>query len=231
MFFKQDRFSGGRPAIEEYIFQVRTFSRISPTVCLEIGALDGEYSRLLANAFGLAEKDMFLVEPNPTLVPELRRRFPRSSVLPFAVAMGATKAEFHVVQSDERFKLGCSSMLQRVDPWASHLNYSMMSVGCISGTSLLERINQPVDLCIVDVEGAAFDVLQSFDVRICEIRTLLVECEHAEIFSGQKLFPEIEGFLKSRGFEMMAFRYSYANQSDSIWIQKKFVDLAYRSGR
>ena len=45
--------------INQYIAQVAQFATFWPSVSLEIGALDGEYSRVLQRAFGLIE-DAFI---------------------------------------------------------------------------------------------------------------------------------------------------------------------------
>lgn len=213
--------------INQYVNQVKQFSRLEPTNCLEIGALDGDYSKLLAREFGLAEENIFLVEPNPVLQEGLRSRFPKSTVLPCAIAAHSGVTTMQVVDSQERDKICCSSLLTRVDGWAEELVRKPVEVNCLTGESLIKQIAAPVDLCIVDVEGLTFEVLSSFGTEIGRVRSLLIECEHSELFAGQKLYGDVAKLLGQNGFRMMAFQYAYANQSDSVWIQESFVNLEY----
>jgi FkbM family methyltransferase len=217
--------------IEQFVHQVKNFSRIHPTTCLEIGALDGEYSQMLADSFGLDAANLYLVEPNPDSYTKLVKNFPRSKVLPFAVSNRAGKAAFQVVRSEERSKVGCSSLSTRIDGWAQFLTRISVEVECVTGQYLLECTTHEIDLCIVDVEGLTYEVLSSFGEDLRRIGSLLVECEHAEIFSGQKLYEDVARLLKDLGFHQMAFQYAYANQSDSVWIRDDLVDLDFRMGR
>lgn len=213
--------------IEQYIRQIRSFSNLEPTTCLEIGALDGEYSHVLAEAFDLEPSDLILVEPNPELYPKLLERFPGSLVLPAAIADRDGKRTLRVVDSHERHKIGCSSLLDRIDGWADQLERRPITVEALRGASLLERIGKPIDLCVLDVEGFTYEVLLSFGPGLREIRSFLLECEHAELFAGQKLFKQVADLLTQQGFHMMAFQYAYANQSDSVWIRNELVDLEF----
>jgi len=211
--------------INQYIAQVAQFATFWPSVSLEIGALDGEYSRVLQRAFGLNDENLYLVEPNPALCDHLQSRFPNSNNLFCAVSVADGTGAFNQVLNPERNKTGCSSLLERVDDWQQHLSCARTSVATLTGASLLGRIRGQVDLCIVDVEGLAFEVLVSFGDQLRAIRSLMIECEHSEMFRGQHLFPEVAALLEANGFRMMAFQYSYPRQSDSVWIRNADVDL------
>jgi FkbM family methyltransferase len=211
--------------INQYIAQVAQFATFRPCVSLEIGALDGEYSRVLQRAFGLRDENLYLVEPNPALTAHLRSSFPNSNNLFCAVSEANGMAEFAQVLNPEKNKTGCSSMLERVDSYREHLSYARTSVVTMTGAALLSRVRGQVDLCIVDVEGMAFQVLTSFGDQLRTIRSFMIECEHSETFRGQRLFPEVAALLEANGFRMMAFQYSYPRQSDSVWIRNADVDL------
>jgi FkbM family methyltransferase len=217
--------------IDQYIQQVRKFSSLRPSVCVEIGALDGEYSCALAAEFGLPAQNLYLVEPNPSLLPGLAAAFPGSPILPFAISGQEGPAQLRAVRAEERAKIGCSSLMNRVDGWAERLDRVPVDVQCITGRSLAQRIGSPIDLCIIDVEGLSHEVLESFGDSLGHVRSLMIECEHEELFAGQKLFPDVAALLERAGFRMMAFQFSYANQSDSVWIHECVTDLKFRHGR
>jgi FkbM family methyltransferase len=212
--------------IDQYIAQVAQFATFHPRVSLEIGALDGEYSRALQRAFGMLDKNLYLVEPNPALHHQLQSSFPASNKLFCAISEVDGMLEFNQVLNPEKNKVGCSSLMERIDGWQEQLMYTRTSVESITGASLLDRIRDPVDLCIVDVEGMAFQVLASLGDRLRTIRSFMIECEHSNTFRGQRLFPDVAELMEANGFRMMAFQFSYPQQSDSVWIRNSDVDLS-----
>jgi len=212
--------------IEEYIKQVRAFSTLNPTVSLEIGALDGLYTQQFKSAFGLADENIYLVEPNPKLHAALEQSFPHGRLFKHAIGASKGSRSFNRVVSDEKARIGSSSLTDRVDVWRDYLEYETVEVSTITGRDLLQSINRPVDLCIVDVEGAAFEVITSFGEMLTQIRSLMIECEHAPLFAGQRhLYDDVAAVLRAHDFRLMAFQYSYAHQSDSIWIREEHVDF------
>src|SRR4051812_25396745 len=72
--------------IYQYIAQVAQFATFRPRISMEIGALDGVYSRALQAAFGLRDENLHLVEPNPSLSQKLRTSFPDSNHFSCAVS-------------------------------------------------------------------------------------------------------------------------------------------------
>ncbi|MES1192163.1 MAG: FkbM family methyltransferase [Steroidobacter sp.] len=213
--------------IHQYIKQVSKFGTFIPSVSLEIGALDGSYSYTLQQTFKLAANDIYLVEPNPDLCGKLVEKFPYSHLFRNAVSDEESTLTLNRVASGDLDKLGCSSLRDRIDGWEKQLSYSPVEVQCIRGEALLEKIQRPVDLCIIDVEGCTYEVLRSFGNSLPMIRSLMLECEHAEIFKGQRLFDDVATLLKHHNYRMMAFQYSYANQSDSIWIREEVLNVRY----
>ena len=209
--------------INAYMKQVENFSLIQPAVSLEIGALDGAYSVYMQDRFDLLQRDIYLVEPNPEMHAELECRLPKANLLQFAISGRPGISVLNRVKSTQRSKLGCSSLANRVDDWSRSLDYSRLEVEAITGAMLLEKINKPVDLCIIDVEGLAYEVLSSFGPGIRGIKSLMIECEHRSIFEGQRLFDDVARLLDSQDFQMMAFQFSYANQSDSVWVRKDCI--------
>jgi FkbM family methyltransferase len=212
--------------IEQYIIQAAKFATFTPRVSLEIGAYDGEYSRELMSAFCIAAENVCLVEPNPRQYAQLVQDFPRSRTLQYAIADVDGSMSFNAVTNRERNKRQCSSLMQRVDDWSKLLSYETVEVRTITGAQLLQEVNSPVDLCIVDVEGMTLEVLRSFGAGIETIKSFMLECEHVPIFRGQHLFDEVAGYLRDCGFQMMAFQYAYPQQSDSVWIHERYLDLA-----
>lgn len=217
--------------INEYIFQIGHHSSIKPETILEIGALDGRYSKKLQTHFNLTEASVYLVEPNPTLNEKLTQHFPEATIIKAAVSDNISdNAVFNLVNSEDYNELGCSSLMTRMpNAWNNHISklHSQITVATITGASLLCSINKPIDLCIIDVEGQTYNVLKSFENHLTELKSIMIECEHIELFRNQRLFNDIQGLLIENQFRLMSFKYSYKNQSDSIWIHENYVDFDF----
>jgi FkbM family methyltransferase len=214
--------------IHEYIDQVVKFSLIKPKTILEIGALDGEYTGILKERFNINNENIYLVEPNLDLYGALKLSFPASNIFPYAISDKEGIYTFNRVVSKKKIKQSGSSLLERIDGWNKNLIYDPIEVEVISGEKLLNSVKDEIDLCIVDVEGMAYEVITSFHNNLTKIKSLMIECEHKEIFKNQRLSDDVFRLLAAQGFRQMAFKYSYANQSDSVWIQEKYVDLDYK---
>lgn len=214
--------------IDEYIQQVRRFSRIKPRVIAEIGAYDAAYSRHLQQVFQLSPADIYLVEANPELDAVLERSFPGANRLMAAIAAQTGSTRFNRV-SWPSTEAPCSSVLERQDSYGRALRYEPAQVDTLSGKDLMAKIGRPIDMCIIDVEGLAYEALSSFGPDLQHVRSLMIECEHTEVFKGQRLFEDVRELLTGAAFRQMAFKYSYANQSDSVWIQERYVDLELKT--
>ena len=78
------------------------------------------------------------------------------------------------------------------------------------------------DFCKIDVEGATYEVLESFGNQLRSVNARQLEAEHAEEYDGEKLWPAIKEYLSERGFSMVLFE-RHISQSDSFWIQNKYL--------
>ena len=217
--------------ITEYIFQIDQHSSITPRTILEIGALDGQYSRKLQTHYNLPESSVYLVEPNPVLNEKLTQEFPAATVFNVAVSdTYSNRSNFNVVNSKIYGEVGCSSLMARTpNKWNNYIStlHSEITVTTVTGESLLSSIKKPIDLCIIDVEGHSYNVIRSFQASIKEIKSIMVECEHIEFFQHQKLYDDVQSILIKNQFRLMTFRYSYKNQSDSIWIQESCINFEF----
>jgi FkbM family methyltransferase len=63
-----------------------------------------------------------------------------------------------------------------------------------------------VDCLKVDVEGAALDVLVGGERTLRDVIALEVEAEMNPLFEGEALFPEVDSFLRERGWFLRGIR-------------------------
>jgi hypothetical protein len=82
---------------------------------------------------------------------------------------------------------------------------------------------QTIDVCKIDVEGAALSVLKSFGDHIDKLQSLQIELEHKEFWKGQPLYDEVAEWLRSNGFVQISFQLLRGHQSDSFWLRNDRV--------
>lgn len=58
-----------------------------------------------------------------------------------------------------------------------------------------------IDLLCMDVQGAAFEVLQSLGDYLSEVKYIITELETHPIYLGEVLYEDVDAYLKENGFE------------------------------
>jgi len=81
------------------------------------------------------------------------------------------------------------------------------------------------------VEGANYEVLEGFGDELSRVKAIQVEGEYRQYWEGQKLYWDIEQLLKQNNFELVHFSLSDDGvQSDSFWVQKRYIARAVNDG-
>lgn len=88
------------------------------------------------------------------------------------------------------------------------------------------NIKQP-DMIKIDVEGATFDVLEGCGDLINNIKIMHIETETYPFFRNQRLHDEVCEWLSNKNFRCIDVTFAEITpkcfQSDSVWINKKFM--------
>ena len=210
--------------MEEYIQVVKERSTIIPKTILEIGSRDADDANLLKEAFQIDDAAVWVVEPNPRQQLKISEKYPNFNLIKSAVFNEEKTLTFNAVKDHEY--IGVSSLLERVDNLYNKIDSEKISVPTILGSRLLDELKKPIDLCKIDVEGATYEVLISFGDEISKIKSLHLECEHLEVWTGQKFYEDIKKYLTIKGFTEVYFQYvnNVPLQSDTIWIQTKYLN-------
>jgi FkbM family methyltransferase len=199
---------------------------IKPVTVLEIGSRDGIDAEKLRGYFGIESKNVWVVEPNPTQQQLILKNYPEINLITNPIFNEEKTLTFYGVDVEDQILNGVSSLLDRVDKLYDKINTNKISVKSILGSTLVKMINKDIDVCKIDVEGATYEVLDSFGDELNKIKTIHVECEHRPVWINQKLYDEVSQFLIDKGYKQVYF--SYCNndtlQSDSIWVQQIFCN-------
>ena len=204
--------------ITKYIEILKNLNNFSPKTVLEIGAREGGDACHLRDAFGLPNKDVYIVEPNPEILPRLWCK--EFNLYKVAIGPESGRKNFHQVHGNDDI-MGTSSILGRNDSWYKNNKVDIIEIDVITGKQLLESINREIDICKIDVEGLTWEVLNSFGPDLSKIKTMHVESETIPYWTGQKLHPEVVKFLTDFGYTLQWS--DGGNQIDSIWIHNSII--------
>jgi FkbM family methyltransferase len=200
-------------------YGVKELSTITPTNLFEIGSRDGDDAKQLHETLNIPEDRCYVFEPNPDSCKTIIAKYPKFNT--YNNAISTKNGSFPFIIDDEN--VGMSSLLTRtLEP----TNSTVINVDCIDMASVLNNLGiDSVDVCKIDVEGAMLDVLESFGSSITKVKSIQIECEHVEIWKGQKLFDDVKEFLEKNDFIMVLFCLLGTKQSESFWIHKKYIRL------
>jgi FkbM family methyltransferase len=204
----------------EYNEVIKNKTNIIPNTILEIGSRDANDSELLRGFFDINPKNVWIVEPNPIQHNKIIGKYPEFNLIKYPVFNEEKEILFNAVDVNDQVLNGVSSVLDRVDNLYDKINTNKIKIKTILGSELLSIVNLDVDLCKIDVEGATYEVLESFGDDIVKIKSMHIECEHREVWVNQKLYNDVKQLLITKGYTEVYFNYCNNDtlQSDSIWV-------------
>jgi FkbM family methyltransferase len=188
-------------------------------VILDVGACEGEDSIRYARRFPGGRILAFEPLPaNQRLIRENFRRYgaSRAELVPIALSDRTGTARFHVSQgrppelfSGAEWNYGnkSSSLLApaSADPMHGWIEFSeTIEVACdtLDRVCAAQGIGR-VDFLHLDVQGAELLVLTGGAATLPRTTALWLEVTDRELYAGQPLRPQIEAFLRGRGFALV----------------------------
>lgn len=182
----------------------------------EIGANYGQDAAGLAKYFDISPKNVYTFEAHPDYCPYIKDTY-GFNVFNYAVCNKDGKINFNIVKMPHNS--GVSSIYSK--SW--HGEQKQITISAIRMDTFMNKHNiKNIDFLKLDVEGANWDVLDGFGKRLSDVNAIHIEAEHVPVWQGQKLWNDIVEKLKQAGFEMLTFERKFV-QSDSLWVQKRFL--------
>lgn len=201
---------------------IRNYTTIIPNNILEIGGLTGDDSYFLSNLFNIDAANVFIIEAHPEAQKYIEEKYPHFKLLKYAICSENKPVTFNCSEA-----VGSSSILDRNDTFYLTTYTELITVEGITGEKILNDNNlSEIDICQIDVEGIAYETLDSFGQSINKIKSIHIECEHYQIWKNQKLYTDVKEFLEKNNFQQLYFRYinpSASSQSESIWVNKNYL--------
>lgn len=210
--------------MKDYYNKITEKTTISAKTILEIGSRDGNDAAELMRYFQLNNEHVWVVEPNPNQIKIIENFHPNFNLIPNAIFSEETEHDFYQVISGDPNDVGTSSLINRNDNWYESKT-NVIKVKTITGKQLLDKINRDIDICKIDVEGLTIEVLNSFGEDLNKIKSFHLECEHTEVWKGQKLYGDVSKFLIENNYVQIYFQYCSGGtlQSDSIWVLNSYL--------
>ena len=209
-------------SMNEFADWVKNWSKLKVQNIFEIGANYAQDAEGLMLRFGLKHKDVWVFEAHPDLYKKITE-IHKFNAFNYAAYNEKKELEFNIcAESDSN--TGISSILEN--------NFNKLSkkvsVQAIRMDDFMKEnhIDQ-IDFLKLDAEGCNYEVLQGFGDRLNDVNAIHIEAEHSQLWVGQKLYDDIAQILLNSGFVLIKFQ-RYIQQSDSFWIQQKFMKEEYK---
>jgi FkbM family methyltransferase len=147
--------------------------------------------------------NLILVEPGEFWANELRRRYPRATVVPHALGDKNDRATLNIAAARS-----CSSLLE---PNMEFLERFPISKGFrvvdteeveiyrYEDIAPRENVRQP-DFVKIDVQGFEYEVLEGFGNILDGVLGIELECHLVPVYKNEKTLTEINAYLETRGF-------------------------------
>ena len=188
------------------------------TTILEIGSRDGDDSNFLSTKFNVQDENVYIVEPNYISFNEIKKKYNKFNLYNLAINNYNGVCTFNNVEDTST--IGVSSIKDRVDNFYERNKTKKIQVKCITGKKLLEIISKQIDYCQIDVEGMGYEVLESFEESIKNIKYISIESEHKIVWKDQKTYSDIKNILNNTHKLMYTDFNENKLQSNSLWFKK-----------
>lgn len=214
-------------AMSLYIKLVENSCDFTPSNIFEIGANYGQDAEFLRAGFHLDRGAVYIFEPHPQIFSEVQSMYGFNS-FDLAVSNKNGDAKFNAIniECNEYNNSGISSL--KTGLTTNKNNFIEVNVEMIRMDKFIQKNKiENIDFLKIDVEGMNYEVLEGFGDELTRVKAIQIEGEYKQYWEGQKLYNDIEEYLKKNGFLLMHFILSADGvQSDSFWVKKDCIKCA-----
>ncbi len=205
--------------MQQFIDWVKNWSTLEVKNIFEIGANFAQDAEYLALQFNVMPENVYVFEAHPDIC-DVITRIHKFNAYNYAVYNKNGNVTFNVLPITAT-NTGLSSILNLTKNEQATKPITVKSIR-MDDFMNQHRIDN-IDFLKLDVEGCNWDVLDGFGNRLKDVNAVHVEAEHENNYKERNhLFDDIRNILIANGFEMVFFQ-RYVSQSDSFWIQKRFL--------
>ncbi|SHK55373.1 methyltransferase, FkbM family [Selenomonas ruminantium] len=215
--------AGVRPAsdgrsMDIYCDIIKNNTTLQVKNVFELGANYAQDAERIRHNFDLKPMDVYVFEAHPKIADAIKS-FYKFNIYNLAIFNESKIIELNLVDTDNDANTGVSTMKKSLvfsfdkttEVKAVRMDYMMDKLGI-----------SHIDFCKIDVEGVNWEALDGFGDRLKDVNAIQIEAEHNNCYEDEKLWPDIVDILERNGFSLMHFERHY-NQSDSFWVQDRFI--------
>lgn len=207
-----------RIELVSYVKMLKEKTTIEPKVLFEAGSKTGDDAKWLAEQLGVPDEGVFVVEPHSKFHQQIAEKYPQFKVLNLALF---DKEGFLTFHEADNLDDGRSSLMDR-DIYEK--DFTEVEVEAKRVETLMEEYGlESIDAFKLDVEGASFEVLESFGDRIDDLKSIQIEAEYGEVWKDQKTYGAIVDFMMENDFVNIWEHDIIGIQVDSVWVQREFL--------
>lgn len=216
-----------------HIHIIKTLIKFHPENVFEIGSRDGKDAVCYADEFNIDHKNVLVFEPNPVLAQYIKDTYPNIRVRTEAISSHEGTSSFNCAivnnraADDDWTYYGMSSLYDRdlYGDSQKKVRFKKIMVDVKKMSTVIEQLHiDTIDICKIDTEGNSYPVLSSFEKYISIVKTFHIEMEYYPYWENQILAPKVKEFLMKHNFTLITENFiGNTDQSDSIWINNKFL--------
>lgn len=188
---------------------------IKPTLSIEVGAFDADYSKAMAK-LGI---ECFAFEASPFIHNRFKNDMEGISYINKAVSDKEGSIKFELIAHQDPNKIGHNSIKHRNED----LNYLYVDIESITLNSYFkDRVDEKIALWI-DCEGANKEVLIGASHILPSVESILIETEDVDFWKDQWLHEDVVKFLSLFGFYIVEERESLIKQRNVIFRKTRGI--------
>ena len=218
---------------------LKLFNDKDKLTILDIGGCEGEESIRYSRLFPFST--IFIFEPLPYNQKLIKGHIEKYKVknielIPFAASDIKGFSHFHVSsghpkdQSDDldwNFGNKSSSLLLPDDDnnpeWLDFKEKISVETTTLNDFFIEKELNE-IDFIHMDVQGAELKVLKGAKQYLNKVKAIWLEVSNIELYKGQPLTSDIEGFMKSRGFELIKSEFE-GQVGDQFYLNENYFKV------
>lgn len=183
---------------------------------IEIGSLNGKDSLFFKEKF--PDATVYCIEGLPDNFNEYIQGLNNIKSFNIVIADYDGEVNYHVKNIN-----GLHGILNRGDIYGDR----KITLPCKKMKTFCTENNiKNIDMLKIDVEGATYQILKSFEELLDNIKIMHIETESYPFFIGQVLHDDVSNFLIENNFELVKITSveieAKKTQHDSVWVNKKF---------
>jgi len=207
-----------RIELSNYVRVLKEKTNIEPKILFEAGSKTGDDALWLSKNLSIPSEGVYVVEPHSKFFADINEKYPQFTVLNLAIFNKDGKMDFHEADNLDD---GRSSLMDRQ---IYEKDFTKKEVRTIRMDTLMSELNiDTVDVFKLDVEGASYEVLESFGERIDDLKSVQIEAEYNEVWKEQKTYGSIIDFMMENEFVNIWEHDIVGIQVDSVWVKKELL--------